>query len=206
MVTIIDYGMGNLYSAQKACEFCGHKTYLSKDPHEIINADKLILPGVGAFGQAMEQLRRGGLEEAVKKAVFDGIPLLGICLGMQLLFESSEEAEGIKGLTLLEGKIEKFSDFPDKGNKRWKVPHMGWNSIFPRKDSRLFSGIESGEYVYFVHSYRAGKVKSPYTAAVTNYGYDFVSAVEQGNLFATQFHPEKSGKIGIKILSNFLNI
>lgn len=207
MVTIIDYGMGNLYSARKACEYWGFETELVNDPEKVLHAEKLILPGVGAFGESMEQLRACNLEDAICQAVRKGTPLLGICLGMQLLFESSEEGGNVSGLSLLKGDIKEFSDFPDKDpEKHWKVPHMGWNSIFPCEDSRLFQGISAGEQVYFVHSYRAADTSAKYAAAITNYGYDFVSAVEQNNLFATQFHPEKSGRVGMKILKNFLQI
>ncbi len=198
MVTIIDYGMGNLRSVQKACEFLGEECLITGEAKLVAKADKLILPGVGAFGQAAECLRQNGLDEAVIASARGGTPLLGICLGMQLLFETSYEGGAFTGLGLIPGTITRFG-----GNI--KCPHMGWNSITPM-ENRLFNGVRAGEYVYFVHSYRAAEVSEKWTAAVCSYGGEFTCAVALGNVFGTQFHPEKSGAAGLKILKNFLDM
>lgn len=201
MIAIIDYDAGNLKSVEKALAFLGEKPVVTRDKDTILLADKAILPGVGSFGEAMERLHQYGLTKVIRQAADQGMPLLGICLGLQLFFESSEESPGIKGLSLLPGKIVKFPDSPDL-----KVPHMGWNSLDITPGARLFQGIQKGEYVYFVHSYylEAGEVKD--VAAASWYGVPFGASVERGNLFACQFHPEKSGETGLKILKNFIEL
>ena len=198
MVTIIDYGMGNLRSVQKACELLGEQCVITGEAQLIARAEKLILPGVGAFGQAIECLKADGLAEAAVEAARKGVPLLGICLGMQLLFETSYEGGFFSGLGLIPGEITRFEEGV-------KCPHMGWNSITPM-ESRLFNGVQAGEYVYFVHSYRAAEINKNWSAAVCSYGGDFTCAVAKDNVFGTQFHPEKSGKTGLKILKNFLTV
>lgn len=196
MITIIDYGMGNLRSVQKACELLGYECRISGDKKEITEASKLILPGVGAFGQAAACLTSFGLNETIINAAQKGTPLLGICLGMQLLFETSYEGGKFKGLGLIPGEITRFESGV-------KCPHMGWNSIIP-SENRLMRGIRPETYVYFVHSYRAQEVNADWTAATCSYGGEFTCAVAMNNVFGTQFHPEKSGEAGLKILKNFL--
>ena len=200
MVTIIDYGVGNLSSVDKACKFLGFETEITSDINKILSAKKLILPGVGSCGDAMEMLKSTGIADAVKKQVEKGTPLMGICLGMQMLFDHSEEGDA-DCLGLVSGNIKRFPD--DMG---LKVPQIGWNSITPNENSRLFKGIEKGSFVYFVHSYYAKCEDSGDSAATADYGINFDVAIEKGNLFATQFHPEKSGETGLKILQNFLDL
>lgn len=197
MITIVDYGAGNLKSVEKALLFLGEEVKITSDSKEILAADKIILPGVGAFGDAMEKLNATGLADTIREAVTRKIPLLGICLGLQLLFESSEESPGVKGLSLLKGSIRCI---PDKTG--FKVPHIGWNSLNINPDSRLFRGIPQDSYVYFVHSYYL-QAEESMVAAKTDYVTEIHAAVEQGNVFACQFHPEKSGEIGLKLLKNF---
>lgn len=201
MVAIIDYDAGNIKSVENAVRFLGHDVKVTADPGEILAADHIILPGVGAFGDAMKRLRAAGLEETIGQAIKSDIPFLGICLGLQLIFEESDESPGVKGLALLPGKIKRIPE----GDGR-KVPQIGWNDLtFPR-ESRLFAGIPEGSYVYFVHSYYLEAGNPDDVAARTEYGVRIDAAVEHGNLFACQFHPEKSERIGMKILQNFLNI
>ena len=195
-VVVIDYGMGNLHSVQKALSFLGAQPKLSQDAEEIQTAQKLILPGVGAFGDAMAELSRRGLVQAIQEAVEKGTPLMGICLGMQLLFESSTEGGWQQGLGLIPGEITKFAI-------REKVPHMGWNTI-GKTNSKLFEGFTEEEFVYFVHSFYVPVCD--FTAAETDYIHPFSAALHKDNFYATQFHPEKSGKTGEKILTNFLNL
>lgn len=197
MITIIDYGAGNLKSVEKALLFLGEEVKITSDSEEILAADKIILPGVGAFGDAMEKLNTTGLADTIREAVKRNIPLLGICLGLQLLFESSEESPGVKGLSLLKGSIRRI---PDKTG--FKVPHIGWNSLNINPDSKLFRGIPQESYVYFVHSYYL-QAEESMVAAKTDYVTEIHAAVEQGSVFACQFHPEKSGEIGLKLLKNF---
>lgn len=198
MIAIVDYGAGNLMSVKKALDFIGEESVITSDCEAIKSAERVILPGVGSFGDAMESMRQKGLDETVKCAALSGKPFLGICLGLQLLFESSEESPGANGLELLSGNI---SLIP--GSSGLKVPHVGWNSVEIKPESRLFKGIPSGSYFYFVHSYYLNGAESGVVAGKTNYGVDIECAVEKGNLFATQFHPEKSGEIGLKLLKNF---
>ena len=197
MIAIIDYDAGNLKSVEKALLFLGEEAKITSNAEEILSADKIILPGVGAFGDAMEKLNTSGLSEIIREAVKRKIPLLGICLGLQLLFEASEESPGVDGLSVLKGKIIRI---PDK--EGFKVPHIGWNSLKINPESKLFAGIPEDSYVYFVHSYYL-KAEEPIVAATTDYVVDIHAAVEKEHIFACQFHPEKSGEIGLKLLKNF---
>lgn len=196
-IHIVDYGMGNLHSVQKAFAFLGAQPVLTQDAAQIEQAERLVLPGVGAFADAMEELERLRLTDAIRTAAEKGTPLLGICLGMQLLFESSAEGGGCPGLGLLEGRIEKL---PDKG---LKIPHMGWNTVV-NQDAVFFASLPEAFSVYFVHSFAALDTGKRYVAGVTEYGVPFACAVRQGNVFGAQFHPEKSGENGMQILRNFL--
>ena len=199
MVAIIDYDAGNIKSVENAVRFLGHEVTVTSKAEEILCADHIILPGVGAFGDAMKRLSGAGLEETIRQAVDREIPFLGICLGLQLIFEESEESPGVKGLGLLPGRIRRIPE----GDGR-KVPQIGWNDLsFPRS-SRLFAGIPEGSYVYFVHSYYLEAGDPADVAARTQYGVSIDAAVEHGKLFACQFHPEKSERIGMQILRNFL--
>jgi len=200
MIAIIDYDAGNLKSVEKAFQFLGIEAKITSSPEEILAADKIILPGVGAFGDAMEKLNVRGLSEVIKTAVQRKIPLLGICLGLQLLFEASEESPGVEGLSILKGKIVRI---PDK--EGFKVPHIGWNSLKINPESRLFAGIPEDSYVYFVHSYYL-QAEEPIVAATTDYVVNIHAAVEKEHVFACQFHPEKSGEIGLKLLENFAKL
>lgn len=197
MIAIIDYDAGNLKSVEKALLFLGEEVKITSDAEEILSADKIILPGVGAFGDAMEKLNTRGLSEVIREAVKRKIPLLGICLGLQLLFEASEESPGVDGLSVLKGKIKRI---PDK--EGFKVPHIGWNSLKINPESKLFAGIPEDSYVYFVHSYYLA-AEEPIVAATTDYVVDIHAAVEKEHVFACQFHPEKSGDIGLRLLKNF---
>lgn len=196
MIAIIDYGMGNLHSVSKAVERLGYEFVISANADEILAADAAILPGVGAFGDAMEQLNETGLADVVKRFVATGKPLLGICLGMQLLFQSSEEHGFNEGLGLIEGQVVRFQgDF--------KIPHMGWNRIEFKQASPVFNGLEEG-YVYFVHSFHAKLPHSENLSAVTDYYGTVTAIVNKDNVYGMQFHPEKSGELGMKLLQNFL--
>ncbi len=201
MVAVIDYDAGNLRSVEKALNFLGEDVMITRDGSRILAADKVILPGVGAFGDAMAKLNQYGLPPVIRQAVDRGTPFLGICLGLQLMFERSEESEGVEGLGLLGGKILRIP--PDQG---LKIPHMGWNSLDIRRDSRLFAGISPGAYVYFVHSYYLEAEDESVVAASAEYSVHIHAAVERGNVFACQFHPEKSGDVGLKILKNFVEM
>jgi len=196
MTAIIDYGMGNLRSVEKACQYLGYSTIITSDAQEILQADNVILPGVGAFSQAMEQLKKLGLDKTIIELHKNGTPLLGICLGMQLLFSYSLEGGRHEGLGILPDGIVPFE-------KEVKVPQIGWNDITVY-DNILFKDVPSGSYVYFVHSYKAPSIGRTWTAATCNYGSDYTCAVHSGHTFGTQFHPEKSGDVGLKILKNFL--
>ena len=201
MIAIIDYGAGNLQSVKKAFDFIGAESVIADNP-EIINAcDKILLPGVGSFGDAMNSMTEKGLVETVKQNALSGKPFLGICLGLQLLFEESEESPGVKGLGIFKGKIKKFSS--DMG---LKIPHIGWNSLEIKQKDTLFKNVPENSYVYFVHSYYLHAEDENDIATVTNYGIDFHSAVGKNNIFATQFHPEKSGDVGLQILKNFASM
>jgi glutamine amidotransferase len=201
MITIVDYSVNNLRSVQKAFEHLGHETLVTSDPKEVARAEKLVLPGVGAFGTAMANLRAKNLAEPITDAVSNGTPLLGVCLAMQLLFDWSEELGIHSGLGLLPGKVELLPESPGL-----KIPHMGWSALgFPR-ESRLFEGVAPGEMVYFVHSYRVVPDELECVAATAKHGAQFTAAIESGNVFACQFHPEKSSAAGLKILDNFAKI
>lgn len=199
MVAVIDYDAGNIKSVEKALMALGETAEITRDRETILRADKVILPGVGAFGDAMEKIRGYGLEEVVKQVVAHNTPFLGICLGLQLLFGSSEEAPGVKGLGILNGKIVKIPD-----NMGLKVPQIGWNSLKFPNSGRLFQGIEEGAYVYFVHSYYLQAGEPEIVTATTEYAAHIHASVEKGNVFACQFHPEKSSDVGLQILRNFV--
>ncbi len=201
MVAIIDYDAGNIRSVEKAVSLLGHRAVVTRERKEILSASHIILPGVGAFGDAMEKLHGYGLVSVIGEAVEKKIPFLGICLGLQLMFESSDEAPGVAGLGLLPGKILRIPD-----REGIKIPHIGWNSLRFPNPGRLFWGIEEGSFVYFVHSYYLQAQDPQIIKAVTEYGVQIHASVERENLFACQFHPEKSSEVGLKILENFLSI
>lgn len=201
MIAIIDYDAGNLKSVEKALHYLGAETLITRDPKEILQADKVILPGVGSFGTAMEQLQNYGMDEVVHQVVEKKIPLLGICLGLHLLFEESEESPNVKGLGILKGKVCKIPDTPGL-----KIPHIGWNSLDLHNNGRLYQGIPQGSYVYFVHSYYLKAEDASIVKASTEYGTHIHASVEKDNVFACQFHPEKSGEVGLTILRNFVQI
>ncbi len=196
MIVVVDYGRGNLRSVEKALQKLGYNTLVSSDPEQVLKADKLILPGVGAFGDCMANLCSYGLKEAVLEFIKSGKPFLGICLGLQLLFSESEEYGPVKGLNIISGKVKRFP-------KGLKVPHMGWNTVKIIKKNPLFEGIRDNSYFYFVHSYYVVPEEEKVVATITDYGLDFVSMVSWENIFATQFHPEKSQKVGLRFLDNF---
>lgn len=201
MIAIIDYDAGNVKSVEKALQFLGQNAVLTRDKELLLKADKVILPGVGAFGNAMEKLKQYGLVEIIHEIVNKGTPFLGICLGLQLMFESSEESPGVEGLGLLKGHILRI---PEKDGL--KVPQIGWNDLQFPKESRLFRGLCGGEYVYFVHSYYLQAADEMDVAATTEYGVCIHAAVERDNIFACQFHPEKSSDVGLKIIENFVSL
>ena len=202
MIVILDYDAGNIRSVEKAFEKLGYEAVVTRDKKLIREADRLILPGVGAFGNAMEKLDEYGLIDPIREAVCAGKPFLGICLGLQLLFDESDESPGVRGLSLLPGKVLRI---PDAGGTL-KIPHMGWNSLKIKEDSRLFKGLRQDTYVYFVHSYYLRAERREDVAASTFYGTQIDAAVEHENVFACQFHPEKSGSCGLKILQNFAEL
>lgn len=201
MIAIIDYDAGNIKSVEKALQALGEKTIVTRDPNVILQGDGVILPGVGAFGSAMEKLHSYGLVDVIYKVVNQKTPFLGICLGMQLLFESSEESPDTKGLGILKGKILRIPS--DLG---LKIPHIGWNNLSYPYSGRLFEGIAENSYVYFVHSFYLQAQEERIVTAVTEYGVSIHASVEQENIFACQFHPEKSSEVGRKILQNFINM
>jgi imidazole glycerol-phosphate synthase subunit HisH len=202
MIAIIDYGMGNIHSVRKALEVQGAKVVVTSNPAEIKRSSKLVLPGVGAFGDAMAELQKRNLVEAIAEHIHDKKIFLGICLGMHLLFESSEESLDVAGMGFLKGKVEKF-----KSIDHLKIPHMGWNQIKIRKTNcPLFKELKEASEVYFCHSYFPKPQDLEVVAASTEYGEDFASIVWKENIFATQFHPEKSQAVGLKILENFVNL
>ena len=201
MVAVIDYDAGNIKSVEKALLYLGQDVKVTRDKNVILSADRVILPGVGAFGDAMGKLRSYGLEEVIKEVVSQGTPFLGICLGLQLLFEDSDDTPGVKGLGLLPGSIRRI---PDK--EGLKIPHMGWNSLDIREGASLFQGIEGHPYVYFVHSYYLSAKREEDVAATTFYSTKIHASVEHDNIFACQFHPEKSSEVGLKILDNFIHL
>ena len=198
MITIVDYGAGNLHSVKNALDLLGIESRISSDPKEVLSAERIILPGVGAFGGAMAALREKGIDKALKTAAAAGVPILGICLGMQLFFEESEESPGVCGLGIMKGKFVKIPKKPGI-----KIPHTGWNSLEFAKDSAIFKDIGNEPYVYFVHSYYLEPASDNVVSAYTTYGARLAVAAEHDNIFAVQFHPEKSGGVGLRILSNF---
>ncbi|MEA3512846.1 MAG: imidazole glycerol phosphate synthase subunit HisH [Campylobacterota bacterium] len=202
MIAIVDYNMGNLASVYNACKLLDKEADIVSDPDRLKNYGRVILPGVGAFTDAMEHLENTGMKKAVKEFAKSGKPIIGICLGMQLLFESSEEFGDTQGLGLIPGKVVAF-DKSKMDMDDHKVPHVGWNKIF-HKESKLFDGLEN-PYLYFVHSFHA-VCDDKYTIGTTHYGYDFVSAVQKDNIYGFQPHPEKSHDNGIKILKNFMEL
>lgn len=198
MIAIIDYDAGNLRSVEKALQYLGKETIVTRDPEQIRKADKVILPGVGAFGDAMKKLQEYHLDTLIHEIADSGKPLLGICLGLQLLFEESEESPGVEGLGILEGKIRRIPE-----GEGLKVPHIGWNSLHLEHNGRLFRNIPENSYVYFVHSYYLEAKDPEIVKASTGYGVHIHASVEKNNLFACQFHPEKSSETGLQILKNF---
>lgn len=201
MIALIDYDAGNTRSVEKALNFLGEESILTRDRKALLRADKVILPGVGNFGEAMETLNRYGLISVIHEIVEKKTPFLGICLGLQLLFEESQEAPGIPGLGILKGKILKIP-----AGEGLKIPHMGWNSLELKNQGRLFAGIPEGAYVYFVHSYYLRAQEREIVKASARYGVEIDASVEKDNVFACQFHPEKSSGIGLAILKNFVDL
>lgn len=201
MITIIDYDAGNLKSVEKALAFLGEESVITRDYKTILSADKVILPGVGAFGDAMANLKKLELDKVIHEVAEKGIPFLGICLGLQLLFEGSEESPGVEGLGLLKGKIVRIPN-----REGLKIPHIGWNSLTLQNNGRLFEGLSGEPYVYFVHSYYLQADEPEIVKATTDYSTCIHASVEKNNLFACQFHPEKSGTVGLQILKRFAQI
>ncbi|MCS7209669.1 MAG: imidazole glycerol phosphate synthase subunit HisH [Fimbriimonadales bacterium] len=203
-IAIVDYGMGNLRSVQKALEYLGASAHITSDPAALRAAEAIVLPGVGAFGAAMQRLHESGLTHALRHAIESGKPFLGICLGLQLLFESSSESPGVQGLSILKGRVVGFAEAP---NFRMRVPHMGWSRLrLTRPDCPLWTGVSNGAYVYFVHSYYPEPADTRLIAAYCDYGIPFACAISYNNLHAVQFHPEKSSAVGLQILRNFCAI
>jgi glutamine amidotransferase len=201
MIAIIDYGMGNLRSVQKALEHVGHAATITNDAAVLADADRLILPGVGAFRDAIAALRERRLIEPIRAAIEGGKPFLGVCLGLQLLFDTSYEDGVYEGLGIVPGNVVRF-DLPAE----YKVPHMGWNQIDVRQRAPIFAGIEAGDYFYFVHSYYVAPRDEALVALETNYARPFCSGIWRDNLFAVQFHPEKSQRAGLRLLKNFAEL
>lgn len=201
MIAIIDYDAGNLKSVEKALHYIGQETIVTRERKELLSADRVILPGVGSFGEAMANLKKYGLDEVIRELAVRRTPLLGICLGLQLLFEESEESPGVEGLGILKGQIRRIPDGPGL-----KIPHIGWNSLTLSGSGRLFAGLPEDPYVYFVHSYYLTAEDESIVKASTDYGVKIHASVEQDQVFACQFHPEKSSRTGLKILQNFAEL
>lgn len=201
MIAIIDYDAGNIKSVEKALQYLGQDVKITDDPQEILAADKVILPGVGAFGDAMDNLRRKGLDQVIYQVVEKKTPFLGICLGLQLLFERSEESPGVEGLGILPGEIVRIP-----AGEGLKIPHIGWNSLHLENNGRLFQGIDEQAYVYFVHSFYLKAKEEECVKASAEYGVRIHASVEKDNVFACQFHPEKSSDVGLRILKNFVEL
>lgn len=202
MIAIIDYGAGNIQSVYKALKFIGADCKVTSDKDEILKADGAILPGVGSFGDAMDTMTKRGIKDTIIEYTKSGKPFLGICLGLQLLFPESEETPGVKGLDIFKGTITKI---PNQ-NRSLKIPHMGWNNISIKQKNGIFKDIEGEPYVYFVHSFYLKAQDKDIVAATTQYGVEIDAAVQKGNIIATQFHPEKSGEVGLKMLKNFVEM
>ena len=199
MITIVDYGMGNLRSVHKALEKVGVKAIITSNPEEVVGASKVVLPGVGAFGECMTNLKKRNLIDAIYEFMESGKPFLGICLGLQLLFTESEEG-GVRGLNIVEGGVKRF----DLSDNRLKVPHMGWNQIKVKEENKdILNGIPDGSYFYFVHSYYVKPDGESMVVATTDYGLEFASLIHRDNIYGVQFHPEKSQELGLKLLKNF---
>ncbi len=201
MIAMIDYDAGNIKSVEKALQKLGADVVITKEPRVILNADKVILPGVGSFGDAMNNLKKYGLDDVIHQVVEKGTPFLGICLGLQLLFERSDESPEVTGLGILKGEILRIPDA-----EGLKIPHMGWNSLHLQNNGRLFKGLRENDYVYFVHSYYLKAEDEEIVKATTNYSVNIHASVEKDNVFACQFHPEKSSDVGLKILKNFVEL
>lgn len=201
MIAIIDYDAGNIKSVEKALQKLGQEVVITRDADVILNADKVILPGVGAFGDAMANLKKYQLDEVIYEVVKRKMPFLGICLGLQLLFEKSDESKGVAGLGILKGEICRIPD-----QEALKIPHMGWNSLHLQNNGRLFCNIDENAYVYFVHSYYLKAKEEEIVKATTEYSAHIHASVEKGNVFACQFHPEKSSDVGMQILKNFVEL
>lgn len=201
MIAIIDYDAGNIKSVEKALQFLGEEVCITREPEKILAAEKVILPGVGAFGDAMNKLHQYNLVDVIRRVVDQKTPFLGICLGLQLLFERSDECVGVEGLGILKGEICRIPDAEDL-----KIPHIGWNSLTYPNQGRLYEGISENSYVYFVHSYYLKATDESIVKAATEYGAYIHASVEQDNVFACQFHPEKSSEVGLQILRNFVKI
>ncbi|MDE6760770.1 MAG: imidazole glycerol phosphate synthase subunit HisH [Lachnospiraceae bacterium] len=201
MIAILDYDAGNIKSVEKAVAYLGQEAKITRDRDEVLASQSVILPGVGSFGDAMGKLKEYGLDQVIYDVVDKKIPFLGICLGLQLLYENSEEAPGVTGLGLLKGSIYRIPDRPGL-----KIPHIGWNSLTIKPEATLFKGIRENPYVYFVHSYYLKAENEQEVAATTDYSTLIHASVEKDNIFACQFHPEKSGAIGLSILENFLSL
>ena len=208
MIAVIDYGKGNLRSVQKSLEFVGAKVIVTHDPDLILNANSVVLPGVGAFKDCMANLNKLKLVDPIRKFIDGGKPFLGICLGLQVLFEESEEYGPVAGLGILPGKVVKFpgGSSETKNGRPIKIPHMGWNQINVKKNVPLFGGMGDAPYFYFVHSYYVVPEDQNMVATVTNYGVEFVSGIQHKNIYAFQFHPEKSQTLGLSILERFSNL
>lgn len=201
MIAIIDYDAGNIKSVEKALIFLGEQPVITRDKETLLKADKVILPGVGAFGDAMARLEEYELIPIINEIVAKGTPFLGICLGLQLLFEESDEAPGVKGLSILEGKIKRIPD-----SDGLKVPQIGWNSLHFDNEGSLFKGVDEGAYVYFVHSYYLEAKDEKIVTASTEYGVHVHASVQKDNVYACQFHPEKSSDVGLKMIKNFIEL
>lgn len=208
-ITMIDYGASNIRSAQKGFEHIGANVILTEDPEVVRRAGKLVLPGVGAFGSGMAGLRQRDLPDAIREAVRRGIPFLGICVGLQLMFDESDEMGHHQGLGLISGKVTRFPEkltinHSQSSMQKLKIPHMGWNQLEPAWDNPLLDGVQDGDYTYFVHSYYCDPEEATAVLAWTDYGFPFASVVAQDNVYGLQFHPEKSQQVGLRILRNFM--
>lgn len=206
MIAIIDYGMGNLRSVQKGFEKVGFEAVVTSDPKVLLDADRVVLPGVGAFRDCIKNLEEGGFIDPILKVIKDGKPFLGICLGLQLLFTESEEFGLHKGLDVIPGRVVRFPEGMEEAGEQLKVPHMGWNQLSIKKPAPIYEGIDQGTNVYFVHSYYVKPEDDSVVASTTGYGLEFCSSIWKDNVMATQFHPEKSQEKGLAMLRNFARL